>query len=194
MNGSSAAFHANGSTSSVGGTLRSRQPASRDPNHLMVKSATNVVYYVGEKLGGGNFGIVHNWCVCAVVCSRAVARAHDHARSRDAFDRDFVIKVIRQGRKKEELEADWQKEVQFLYSLNHPNIVRLFDAFSYNDQYYMGAHCTRRCCLSHLSAECSDGAVWRQCARLRQEIRCHGGMPCARLAIATLMLCDRDLL
>ena len=80
----------------------------------MVQSSTGVVYHIGAKLGGGNFGVVHN----------AV----------DAFERDFVAKMIRPTRKKEELEAEWAKEVQFLFSLNHPNIVRLYDAFQYDER------------------------------------------------------------
>mmetsp|Transcript_13520 Transcript_13520/g.23368 ORF Transcript_13520/g.23368 Transcript_13520/m.23368 type:complete len:413 (-) Transcript_13520:109-1347(-) len=84
---------------------------------MLVQSVTGVQYYIGDKLGGGNFGVVHN-CL-------------------DAFDRDFVIKSIRPGRKREELEKEWAKEVQFLYSLNHPNIVRLFDAFEWEEKFYM---------------------------------------------------------
>lgn len=88
-----------------------------DSQRLLVKSTTGVIYFIGNKLGGGNFGVVHD--------------------CKDGFERDFVAKQIRPNRKKEELEAEWAKEVQFLFSLNHPNIVRLFDAFQYDDRYYM---------------------------------------------------------
>ncbi len=99
------------------GTMGGGPPPAEAPQRLMVKSTTGVVYYIGNKLGGGNFGVVHD--------------------CKDAFERDFVAKQIRPNRKKEELEAEWAKEVQFLFSLNHPNIVRLFDAFEYNERYYM---------------------------------------------------------
>ena len=42
-----------------GGAIQPRNTA-----HQMVMSSTKVVYFVGDKLGGGNFGVVHNWCVC----------------------------------------------------------------------------------------------------------------------------------
>lgn len=35
------------------------------------------------------------------------------------------------------MQADWAKETQFLFTLNHPNIVQLYDAFRYNNLYHM---------------------------------------------------------
>jgi serine/threonine protein kinase len=106
-----------GSQSNGAGAGSAAAASASSEQRLMVKSTTGVVYFVGNKLGGGNFGVVHD--------------------CKDAFERDFVAKQIRPNRKKEELEAEWAKEVQFLFSLNHPNIVRLFDAFQYDDRYYM---------------------------------------------------------
>jgi len=49
-------------------------------------------YYVGTKIGSGNFGVVHD-CF-------------------DGFGQDFVIKVLKTNRPIEEVQADWAKETQ----------------------------------------------------------------------------------
>jgi serine/threonine protein kinase len=107
--------HASSSSSSSrsGGQSSGAQPETKQ----LVYNARKSVYYVGAKLGQGNFGIIHN--------------------ATDGFGRDFVIKVLKTNRSQAEARDDWAKETKFLYSLSHPNIIQLYDSFEYGNLYYM---------------------------------------------------------
>jgi hypothetical protein len=99
------------SQATISATITIPTDAVRCMNHHGVE------YFVGSKLSSGNFGNVHE----------AV----------DVFGQDFVVKILKTNRPKEEVEADWNKEVQFLRSLSHPCIVQLYDAFIFNDWYHL---------------------------------------------------------
>jgi len=108
-----AAPSASSSSRSGSSGSSSSQPVAKQ----LVYNARKSVYYVGAKLGQGNFGIIHN--------------------ATDGFGRDFVIKVLKTNRSQAEARDDWAKETKFLYSLSHPNIIQLYDSFEYGNLYYM---------------------------------------------------------
>jgi hypothetical protein len=82
-----------------------------------VFNTNGLEYYIGDKIGGGNFGIIYD--------------------CKDVFGQDYVCKILKTNRPEEEVQADWAKETQFLFTLNHPNIVQLYDAFCFNNLYHM---------------------------------------------------------
>jgi hypothetical protein len=82
-----------------------------------VYNTNGLEFFVGEKIGGGNFGVIYD--------------------CKDVFGQDYVCKILKTNRPEEEVQADWAKETQFLFSLNHPNIVQLYDAFCFNNLYHM---------------------------------------------------------
>jgi hypothetical protein len=97
-------------------TLKAPSGAAK-PYGRSVLNQHGLEYFIGDKLGSGNFGVIHN--------------------CQDVYGQDFVVKVLKTNRPQDEVQADWAKEVQFLFTLNHPNIVQLYDAFEHNALYHM---------------------------------------------------------
>lgn len=54
----------------------------------------------------------------------------------DYFQQPFVVKIQKPQREKKLVEGDWKRERDIISSLNHPNIIRLYDAFIFNNLYY----------------------------------------------------------
>lgn len=73
-------------------------------------------YTIGERLAEGSYAVVH-------LCE-------------DYFQQPFVMKIQKPHRCKTLVETDWNKERDFLQTVNHPNTIRLYDAFVYNNLYY----------------------------------------------------------
>jgi len=55
----------------------------------------------------------------------------------DAFGQEYVLKCLKTIRDEEYIKADWEKEKEMLYSLSHPNIINLYDAFFHDIYYYL---------------------------------------------------------
>eukprot|EP01090_Pellita_catalonica_P007745 TRINITY_DN18342_c0_g1_i1.p1 TRINITY_DN18342_c0_g1~~TRINITY_DN18342_c0_g1_i1.p1 ORF type:complete len:428 (-),score=44.11 TRINITY_DN18342_c0_g1_i1:75-1358(-) len=87
---------------------------------VVVSNNTQMKYRLRKLLGEGAYGYVFE---CA-----------------DLFDQAFVMKLLKTEKPKSETWLEWRKETAFLMSLNHPNIVRMYDAFEYNGLYYMILH------------------------------------------------------
>ncbi len=75
-----------------------------------LKGATGERYKTGANIGKGGFGIVRK------------------GMTRSGFN--VAIKKILQGNSGTEKVRNWQKELSVLVNLNHPNIIRLYDAMT----------------------------------------------------------------
>ena len=73
-------------------------------------------YTIADRLAEGSYAVVH-------LCE-------------DYFRQPFVMKIQKPHRCKTLVETDWNKERDFLQTVNHPNTIRLYDAFVYNNLYY----------------------------------------------------------
>lgn len=92
-------------------------------------------YVVQRVLGTGEFGAVYA-CV-------------------GPFDQTYAVKVIRPAnRPYHEVQAEWARETQRLFSLRHPNIVYLYDAFEQELLFYQALE---RC--EHTLAEMLQGPM-----------------------------------
>lgn len=120
------------SSSSSSSSSLMRQTTSNSTN---IDNGRGLQYIPGKHLGSGNFGDVYQ-------CT-------------DFFGQQFVLKVLKTNRGRQEVEADWKKEVAFLSSLRHPNIVMLYDSFQYNGFFNL---ILERCegSLRDLRASCPD--------------------------------------
>lgn len=72
--------------------------------------STRGTYVVGRRIGAGAFGAVYD-CL-------------------GPFDQRYALKLFRPAnRPYEEVRAEWARETARLFSLRHPNVVYLYDAF-----------------------------------------------------------------
>eukprot|EP01126_Amoeba_proteus_P008219 TRINITY_DN13021_c0_g2_i3.p1 TRINITY_DN13021_c0_g2~~TRINITY_DN13021_c0_g2_i3.p1 ORF type:complete len:589 (-),score=117.83 TRINITY_DN13021_c0_g2_i3:143-1909(-) len=85
--------------------------------NFVVRNNYGLSYTLGRFLGQGNFGMVY-------LCS-------------DLYGQEFVIKYAKTNRPRDAVEADWSKELNILFSLSHPGVIRVFDAFVHNNLYYL---------------------------------------------------------
>lgn len=81
-----------------------------------VASDSGTEYEIGQRIGEGSYAWVFE--------------------CRDVFGQQFVAKVQKPERAKQIVEDDWKKEQAFLKSLNHPNVIILFESFIHNNLYY----------------------------------------------------------
>src|SRR3990167_6545006 len=86
------------------------------PGELISSDKSLMHYTVKQKLAEGSYGFVH-------LCE-------------DFFKQIFILKIQKTSRTKEIVERDWEKERDFMQEVEHPNIIRLYDAFVYNNLYY----------------------------------------------------------
>lgn len=83
-----------------------------------IYSSVSGMYYSTYKvLGEGSFGI-------ALLGS-------------DIYGQPYVLKAAKPFKAQMEVEADWRKEATLMMGLNHPNIIRLHDAFAYNGLFWL---------------------------------------------------------
>ena len=79
------------------------------PGYTVVKSARGT-YLVGRQVGSGHFGSVYD-CI-------------------GPFDQRYAVKMLKpSGRSRQEVYAEWQREVDRLFALRHPNVVYMHDCF-----------------------------------------------------------------
>ena len=110
---------------------------------IITSLGTNNTYSIGERIGEGNFGVVYK-------CT-------------DFWSNDLAAKVLKQPTDKSRMEIESAASAEFarLLALRHPYITYVFDAFEYQDAFYV---ITERCyCpLSDLfrSLDDFDGQLW----------------------------------
>jgi len=86
------------------------------PPHRLENSKGNsyLVEDWSKFIGEGSFGVVYS--------------------CQDLFGQEYILKCLKNF---SAVEADWNKEQNILFSLFHPNIIRIFDAFQFEDYYYL---------------------------------------------------------
>jgi len=88
------------------------------PKNYRIENKQGVPYFfVDEYFAEGNYGLAY-FC-------------------HDAFGQEYVLKCLKTIRDEEYIKADWEKEKEMLYSLSHPNIINLYDAFFHDKYYYL---------------------------------------------------------
>ncbi|EOX4959886.1 serine/threonine protein kinase [Vibrio alginolyticus] len=100
-----------------------------------------VNYYIGQQIGEGSFGVVYE-------CS-------------DEWNNRLVAKVLSpKNRSYEQVKYEWEKELNHLKTLRHPNVTFIHQAFECRDTFYI---VTERCefTLGQLIARPGfDGHLW----------------------------------
>ena len=76
---------------------------------ILTNPDTGVSYEIEERIGDGAFGTTYH-------CT-------------GPFDEPMVMKVLKPTVDTNHLEREWRKEVDFLFSLRHPHVVYVHDAF-----------------------------------------------------------------
>ena len=92
------------------------------PGVRITSSLTGNTYTIGEKIGEGNFSIVY-------ACS-------------DVWDNELAVKVLKPKGTYEQVKEKAEGEFSRLMELRHPNITYVYDAFEYQDTFYI---VTERC-------------------------------------------------
>lgn len=121
-------------------TVPSRRVVPPELGEVITSLATNNSYVMGEQIGEGHFGVVF-------ACT-------------DGWGNDLAAKVLKPTGSYEKVQASAEAELRKLLALRHPHITYVFDAFEYQDTFYI---ITERCyCpLTQLfSLAPFDGAVW----------------------------------
>jgi len=86
---------------------------------LRIENSKGIPYFLADwnqHLAEGNYGLVYS--------------------CHDSFGQEFILKALKNKRTPEEIVADWQNERELLFALSHPNIVRIFDAFVFENYHY----------------------------------------------------------
>ena len=83
----------------------------------MIHNGNAGVYFIGDHIGSGSFGDVYE-------CT-------------DEWSNALVAKVLKPGAPFEQVKQQWESEVTNLARLRHPNITYIYDAFVYNNAFYI---------------------------------------------------------
>ncbi len=83
----------------------------------MITNGHNGMYFIGEHIGSGSFGDVYE-------CT-------------DEWANPLVAKVLKPALPFEQVQAQWEAEVQALMNMRHPNITYIHDAFVYENVFYI---------------------------------------------------------
>ena len=78
---------------------------------------TKMAYTIKHKLGEGAYGI-------AFLC-------------RDFYGQPYVAKASKTFFSKEKVEEEWKRESKLMLAVQHPNIVQLYDAFTWSGLYWV---------------------------------------------------------
>lgn len=76
-----------------------------------------VSYTVGNPINSGGYGIIYE--------------------GMDSFENNVILKVLKPVKSFSEIQAEWQREVNFLNRSNHPNIVTIYDGFMSGNLFYI---------------------------------------------------------
>src|SRR5580658_268463 len=95
-------------------------------------------YSVRTVIGEGEFGAVYD-CI-------------------GPFDQVYAVKMIRPAlRPYAEVQAEWAREVQRLFSLRHPNVVYIYDAFENASLFYLALERCDHALTAMLGQPMQDG-------------------------------------
>jgi len=78
---------------------------------------TRMAYSIRRKIGEGAYGI-------AFLCA-------------DYYDRRYVAKASKTFFSKQKVEEEWRRETKLMLAVQHPNIVQLYDAFTWSGLYWV---------------------------------------------------------
>jgi serine/threonine-protein kinase len=122
----------------------SAQPAARltvkYPQVGSVLASKRGEYRVQRVIGTGEFGAVYE-CI-------------------GPFDQLYAVKVIRPAnRPYQDVQAEWARETQRLFSLRHPNIVYLYDAFEQDLLFYQALEKCEHALSDMLKTPMQEGLV-----------------------------------
>lgn len=97
-------------------------------------------YLVRDVIGSGEFGAVYD-CI-------------------GPFDQIYALKMVRPAnRPYAEVQAEWAREVQRLFSLRHPNVVYIYDSFEQGHLYYLALERCDHALKEMLGAPMQEGLV-----------------------------------
>ncbi|MCJ0884307.1 protein kinase [Vibrio sp. CCB-PB317] len=98
-------------------------------------------YFIGQVLGHGNFGVVYE-------CS-------------DEWNNRLVAKVLSPNNKPyEQVRYEWEKELNHLKNLRHPNITFMHQAFEYRDTFYIIVERCEITLMQLISQYGFNGNIW----------------------------------
>ncbi|MCA9651617.1 MAG: protein kinase [Myxococcales bacterium] len=98
-------------------TLPSVVPFRAPVRGDMIRNGSVGVYFMGEYIGGGSYGDVYE-------CT-------------DEWANPLVAKVLKPAMSFEEVRRQWESEVNNLSRMRHPNITYIYDAFFYDNAFYI---------------------------------------------------------
>lgn len=97
-------------------------------------------YLVRDVIGSGEFGAVYE-CI-------------------GPFDQTYAVKMVRPAnRPYAEVQAEWAREVQRLFSLRHPNVVYIYDSFEQGHLYFLALERCDHALKEMLGAPMREGLV-----------------------------------
>lgn len=98
-------------------TLPSVTPFRAPVRGEMITNGSNGTYFIGHHIGSGSFGDVYE-------CTDEWANA-------------LVAKVLKPALPFDEVRRQWEEEVGNLMRMRHPNITYIYDAFIYDNAFYI---------------------------------------------------------
>jgi serine/threonine-protein kinase len=97
-------------------------------------------YVVRDVIGSGEFGAVYE----------AIG----------PFDQIYALKMVRPAnRPYAEVQAEWAKEVQRMFSLRHPNVVYIYDSFEHNHLFFLALERCDHALKAMLGTPMQEGLV-----------------------------------
>lgn len=97
-------------------------------------------YVVRDVIGSGEFGAVYE----------AIG----------PFDQSYALKMVRPAnRPYGEVQAEWAKEVQRMFSLRHPNVVYIYDSFEHNHLFFLALERCDHALKAMLGTPMQEGLV-----------------------------------
>lgn len=97
-------------------------------------------YVVRDVIGSGEFGAVYE----------AIG----------PFDQIYALKMVRPAnRPYGEVQAEWAKEVQRMFSLRHPNVVYIYDSFEHNHLFFLALERCDHALKAMLGTPMQEGLV-----------------------------------
>ncbi len=110
------------------------------PGETITSVSTGNTYTIGARIGEGNFGIVYN-------CS-------------DDWDNELAVKVLKPVSPYDILRKNAEGEFHRLKELRHPNITFVYDAFEYQNTFYIVTEKCHGPLTEILDLPNLDGMLW----------------------------------
>lgn len=106
----------------------------------VVSEKTGITYAIGHVLNEGNFGVVY-YC-------------------RDDWDNELVAKVLKPSFNYEILRQNAENEFLRLLYLRHPNITHVYEAFEFENTFYIVMEYCNFSISSLIDQTWFDGSIW----------------------------------